>query len=265
MRVTSVEIHSANPADVCVLNFRNPSRTNPYNVKSITGLDADEILNQSLKHRDLVMQIQLNPRPGENESYSSLRDDLYRMIAGSRTGSVQVRFLEDEEVVAALSGSITKFEAPHFEKTPEVKLTINSDDPMLRAITPVEIPIEGLDPLLTTIQDLLSTAPHGFKFEMVFVSAATSFLVKDPYDPSWEFEVTPIGGFQTNDVLHFSSEYKDKFLYVVRGAGTIHLADAIVPGSEWPLLYPGDNSFSVENSTSVVWVAASHLPTYWGV
>ncbi len=44
MRVTSVELHPANSSDICVLSFRDPTHANPYNVKEIIGLDADEIV-----------------------------------------------------------------------------------------------------------------------------------------------------------------------------------------------------------------------------
>lgn len=283
MKVTSIEFHPAKSPNVAVLSFRDPSRTNRYNAIGLTGLDADEIVprqyggpgsfhNLALQKRDIVASIQLNPNFGLNETYDGLRDDLYRLISSSRTGAIQVQFKNGFEVVAAVSGFVTKFEAAHFEKQPGVKLTISCIDPMLRALNPEIIPLGNLDPAATTIVDPKSTAPHGFLFAMSFAAVKPSFKMRDPLDSSWSFEVTPAGGFLVNDVLHFSSEHNNKYLYIQRGANKIHLADVITMGSVWPILFPGSNAFVVDNVTtdangvrSVSWALISHYPTYWGV
>lgn len=280
MRVTRVELHPANSSNVAVLSFRDPQRLNPYNVRAIIGLDADNIVPKyygvsgnsaasfhhlSLQDRELVMRIQLNPRAQQDESYSSLRDDLYKLIASSRTGLIQIRFLDGEDVVAAISGFVRKFEAPHFERTPEVQLTIDPTDPMLRALDPVNVDISGLDPLLTTIVDNVSTAPHGFEFGMSFLGFVATFSITNPFDSSWSFDVSPVGGFGAGDVLHFSSDPKDKKLHIERGPIEIPLADVIAPGSVWPILFPEDNPFSCENAELMQWAYIRHYPTYWGV
>ncbi len=100
---SSVELHPANSSDVCVLSFRDPTHANPYNVKEIIGLDADEIVprfyggsgnskfyNLLLEKREIVIRVELNPKFGEFETFSDLRDKLYRLIASSRTGIIQI-------------------------------------------------------------------------------------------------------------------------------------------------------------------------------
>ncbi len=229
MRVTSVELHPANSSDVCVLSFRDPRRQNPYNVKAIDGLDADEIVpryygglgssklyNLLIEKRDVVIRVELNPRFGQYETYSDLRDALYKMIASSRTGRIQLQFKNGIEVVAAISGFISKFEAPNFEKTQEIRLTVKCDEPMLKALTPIVVDVAGLDPVLTVIQDATSTAPHGFKFEVAFTAFSASFNIKDPNDSNWAFEIVPAGGFVPNDILLFGSESNNKYLYYLR-------------------------------------------------
>jgi hypothetical protein len=277
MKITSVEIHPTGSSDVCVLSFRDPRRLNPYNIKAIAGLDADEIVpkyyggsgaskqyNLSIEKRDIVVRIELNPNFALNQSVSSLRDDLYRFIAASRSGTVQLRFKNGNNVVAGLSGFINKFEAAHFSKTPEVQLTIACEDPMLRGVDPISIDVGDLSPALTTIEDDLSTAQHGFTFEMEFDANLASFNIHDP-DDNWSFEITPVGGFLNNDVLHFSSEKNNKYLHVVRSGNTIHLADVITSGSIWPIIFPKTNEFVCENPGSLTWLSISHYPTYWGV
>jgi len=277
MRITSVELHPEGSSAVCELSFRDPTRQNPYNVKGITGLDADEIVARSygpgssgyrelvMVKRDVAALIELNPDYANDQTPATLRDDLYRMIASSRKGLMHIWFKEDETVVATISGTVKKLEASHFSKSPEVQITIECDEPELKAPAPVSLNVIGLDPTLTIIENDLSTKQHGFKFQLSYDANVASLVVTDPDDAGWNFTVSPVGGFLTNDVLWFSSEYNDKYLYIMRGATKIQLADVITSGSVWPILFPGENKFALANGASVDWDAISYYPTYWGV
>lgn len=280
MRVTSVELHPAGSTAVQVLSFRDPRRGNPYNVKEITGLDADSIVpkyygvsgnsneafyNLTLEKRDIVMRVQLKPAFA-NQSYSDLRDALYKIIASSRTGLVEIQFKNENGVQATLFGWVRKMESPQFTKTPEVALTFETQDPMLKAPDPVNVVVAGLNTADTNIQDLVSTAPHGFDFTATFTANVASVVITDPLNPTaWSFGVTPDGGFLTGDVLHLSSDPKNKQLYLVRGGVTTYLADKIVSGSVWPVMFPGDNHFAMTGAASINWTSISYYPTFWGV
>lgn len=287
MKLTSVEIHPDNSSEFANLSFRDPSRSNPYNVKTIIGLDADEIVPRyygtsvnpkfydlSLMKREIVLRIELNPRFSENETFSDLRDYLYKMISSSRTGKIQLRFLNDADVMAAISGFISRFEAAHFEKIQEVQIRVQCDEPMLRAPTLTTVGVTGSNPARTTITDDKSNAPHGFKFDMAITANLYSIRITDPNDSSWSFEIVPVS-FLNGDVLHFSNVYNDKYLYLTRGATTIYLAEKLTSSSVWPYIFPGNNTFtfmhkatvaaSYINATSLVWSAISYYPTYWGV
>lgn len=280
MRIDSVELHPAGSAFVAVLSFKDPGRANSYNVKTMTGLDPDVIVpryygkasnsndsfyNLAPLKREFGMKIGLNPQFSAGKSYSDLRDDLYRMIASSRTGSVQVQFKYNGAVVAVVTATVSKLEAPQFEKAPEVTITFSSDDSLLKALAATIVPVVGLNMADVNIQDLVSTAPHGFDFTMSFTAASPSLTIADPTNPSWNFVVTPVGGFLNGDVLHFSSDPKNKQLYITRGAATIYLADVITPGGMWPILFPGDNHFSFTSAGAKTITAISHFLTYWGV
>lgn len=277
MRITSVELHPAGSSAVCVLSFRDPSRLNPYNVKTIIGLDADELVaknyggggsarffNVELQKREPVMRIELNPRPGLGETNSSLRDAIYRMISSSRTSLMDIQFKDGSTVVAVLSGFVSKVEAPHFEKIAEVQITFRCDDPMLRAPAALSVPVGALDPGLTIIEDDVSTAPHGFKFEMVLTAPVNDFVIEDPDDDTWSFALAS-AGLQVGDHIRFSSEYNDKYIDFVRAGIPWGLANKIVPGSIWPVMFPKPNKFSISPEASVDWVSISYRPAFWGV
>lgn len=283
MKITSVEIHPtttipATPHPV-ILSFRDPLSTRPYKVKKITGLDADDVVSKfyrtsgdlkfykpQIGSREIVISAGLNPNYETSQSYSDLRDALYKVIAVSRTGGVQLKFKNDTVVVAVLNGRLSKLQTDHFDKVQEVQITIQPDDPVLKAPLPLTIADVGtLDPALTFINDTISTAPHGFTFKMRINAVMASITISDPYDDSWSFRIAPVTGFDVDDVLVFSSEDNNKYLYVGRAGGTIQLVDAISTGSSWPIIFPGQNRFSFSHSGSMTWAEITHTPNFWGV
>lgn len=277
MKVTSIEVHPDGSSQVIVLSFRDPKRLNPYNVRKIVGLDADEIVPRyygvsgtkkyytlSLEKRDIVMQIELNPSYSLGQTPSDLRDAVYKMISSSRTGVIEVQFKNGSEVVAAVSGFVSKVENDLSEKTSLVNLTIACKEPFLKAPERTSLNVLSLDPLSSNLADIKSSAPHGFIFEMGVLSPISSLVITPP-DDSWYFTVTPPGGFLSTDVIHFSSELNNKYLFVRRSGSDIHLAESIVAGSVWPILFPGDNVFEFANEADLTWVSVAYYPTYWGV
>jgi hypothetical protein len=278
MKLTSVELYPANSSNSISLGFQDLSRQNSYNVKSIDGLDADAITPRfygpetndfydlSLDKRDIVLQVQLNPNYGQNQTISDLRDTLYKVIASSRTGKIQLQFKNEEYTVAAISGFVTKFEASHFEKNPEVQLTVKCDDPMLKALNPVTVSVTGLGFTRAVIVDDKSTAPHGFKFEIGVLGTITDTItITDPDDSAWHFSIAMGFGMINGDTIVFSTDYKDRQLYVLRGLAKYYIGDWIGVDSVWPLIFPGMNTFAFTHPTLLAWHNLSYYPTYWGV
>jgi hypothetical protein len=277
MKVTSIGLYSSKDIEVAILSFRDPKSLNPYVVKNIIGLDADEIVPrfyaQSMNHdgmyfdlsipsREIVISMMLNPEYGEyDKTYSDLRDDVYKAISSSRTGALRLKFYDGFEEKAQISGFVTKLEYPHFTDLPEIQLTLRCDDPMLRG--PVQTSLRGRSNADTSILDVLdSTAPHGFEFKLTFTGNSTGFRMHDK-ELDWEFLVEPTNGFLTGDVLIFSSQSGDKELKMIRANVDTHLVDKISRSSVWPILFPGTNKFI--HTPSVQWNYIKYYPTYWGV
>ena len=78
-------------------------------------------------------------------------------------------------------------------------------------------------------------------------------------------KITPNGGFLVNDVLHFSSDYGAKDLYVTRGSVVTHLIDKIEPGSIWPVLFPGATEIYFVNFGKFTWNYLEYHSAFWGV
>ena len=282
MRVTAVEMYSPNFSEAITFSLRDSDPSASYMVRTIIGLDAEDItpkfygfgLNTKprfydfgLKAREIVIRIILNPHFRIDESYSDIRDNLYRAISATRTGQVVLHFRSGGTIVSRIYGFITKFEVPYFVKLPEVQLTIKCDDPMFRALNPVifkPAELKTSNPVL--VPDSLSTSPHGFSMQVTFKAIAASFTIQDvATNPEWKFKVVPNGGFLSGDVLHFSSDHSNKYLYMVRAGVTTHLLDRIEPSSIWPIMFPGQNSFHFVDIASFNWNTLEYYAAYWGV
>lgn len=282
MRVTAVDLYSPTFTEAISFSLRDNDPTARYMVRNILGLDAEEITPKfygfglltkpkyyefGLKARDIVIRVVLNPQFIIDEEYSDVRDELYRAISATRTGQIVLHFRSGGTIVSRIFGFITKFEVPYFVRLPEVQLTIRCDDPMFRAINPVEFTTDDLpvaNPIY--IPDSLSTSPHGFSMQVTFTATSPSFTMQDDATtPEWKFKVTPSGGFLTGDVLYFSSDYTNKYLYMIRSGVTTYLVDKIEPSSIWPILFPGTNTFYILEIASIDWNILQFYAAYWGV
>lgn len=278
MKVTSIElVPEYNLAESAIFSFRDPDASNPYVVKGITGLDAESIIAKyygtptgifhdlSLENREVFFKIGLNPNYSLLNTYSSLRDTLYKLIASSRTGRLFIKFKNGSTVVAETSGFISKLETALFEKTQDVILSVKCSDPMLKDPNQTTVTVAGLDPANTVIIDNKSTAPHGFWFNLNITNTLASIVINDPANVDWSFSIVLPGGFVSGDLIVFSSVYNQKTLYLVRAGSAYSLADSILPGSAWPIIFPGSNTFSIANPTKVSWASIWYWATYWGV
>jgi hypothetical protein len=282
MRVTNVGLYAANNVEAITFSLSRSDPTAQYMVRTIIGMDAEDLVPKfygfglvtkpkyfdfGMKPRELVIRIVLNPRFNMDESYSDVRDDLYRIISATRTGMVTLHFNSGGTTVAKISGFITKFEVPHFSPLPEVQITIRCDDPMFRAINPViydPTELKTTNPII--IADSLSTAPHGFTMKVTFKATSPQFSVQDlASNPEWKFLVIPSGGFASGDVLYFGSERLNKYLYMVRSGVTTYLVDRIQPGSIWPIIFPGANTFYFPEIATFNWNELLYYAAYWGV
>lgn len=277
MKLTSIQLFSTNVgASPTVFSFRDPRKEYSYVIKDIIGLDPEEIIPRfsgasiltaakyyslGLSGRELVFSIALNPSFSINQSYSSLRDDLYKQISSSRQGQIKLWFVDGQNVVAELYGFVTKFESLLFEKSPEVKITITCDEPLLKSVYPFAVDVSSFGSLIT-VQDNVSTAPHGFEFSITFTGSASYFIIQDPNIQDWALHVDYT--FQSGDKLYFSSKRENRFLYIIRQGVLIHLVDKLVPNSIWPIVFPGINNFRILGA-SFTWYYMNYNISYLGI
>lgn len=284
MNFTEINLLNANGQEVVSMSYQNPSQQKSYILKAFVGLDVDGIMarfygnsatgqrfySMNLGKRDVVLRIVINPNYSTNETVDSLRARIYESISSGRMGAMTVQFSLNDVTQAVIKGFVTKVEVAHFASVPEIQLTLDcSRDPMLRSEQEYLVNTAGFGtPLSPVITDNASTAPHGLKMQLTCATNVTTFKISDNSPDAWEFEVTPgtidgNTGFKVGDVLHISSEDKDRHIYIVRNGDPIHLAHKIKAGSVWPIIFPGENTFTV--TSGFTWNEISYRAAYWGV
>src|SRR6478609_4125970 len=96
---------------------KNVQPTDQYILYGATGLDAEEIVSelyalgtddrifykQMLRQREITLQIKLNPNYLDGGSAADLRQWLYSMIPLVNKASLELEFMNGDEVVGALS------------------------------------------------------------------------------------------------------------------------------------------------------------------
>lgn len=262
-----------------------------YILETVVGLDPDQIasvfygsftetatnakelyFNMLLPPREIGMKIKLNPQIQSNETYSSLRDHLYKIISRSRTGLIELRFLYNSTLVASIQGRVSRLESNLFDTDPKVQLTLRCDNPFLKGPEIEDTPNPTWPADFTwEIDDDLSTAPHGFKMEMTVGYELTDFYIQT--ETGYDNLILQVNkNLLAGDKIYFSSEEDNKYLYFERSGSITHLVDKIEEGSIWPILFPGVNAFSI-NGTPVPELFGylisidelTYKPHYWGV
>jgi hypothetical protein len=276
MRVQRISLYSDN-SEIISFDMTGPDVRNPYTIKAITGLDADEIVPRyyssglisgnsfnelALGPREITLRIDLKPNYRLDQHPADLRAILMGAIASSREGTIQLRFIDGGKCWGAIKGFVTKFEAPLTTKDTEVQFTMKCDDPIIRSLDVTSAIIAELDVDEPLIIDPISTSPHGFRFKATFWAATGGFTWGDESE-EWAFVIDY--DFLTDDELYFSSEYGNKYLYRVRSAVTLQLMDKIEPGSVWPMIFPRRENQFVIAGLPINWNEFFWYETHWGV
>ena len=292
-----------------VLPVRNVNPNAPYVLRNASGLDAQEIVRtyndgpqffrQKPKERIVSLQIRLNPDYSGGLTIGDLRDSIYKAIAMNTKGSQQsvygdvlpnkmleLRFMNGTTHLASLFGTIQKLEGNLFSDQPDLVLELFCDDPFLRS-TIRQHGNDNIDDSYTgthvvngntynvdsrfTLEDPLSTAPHGFAFHAICTGTVDAdpeghklVIVWDERDVDHYVFVATFD-FAVGDKLHFNSNESDRNLFVQRDTTTFFglMTSIYTWGSVWPMLMPGSNAFQI--SKGFRFSAVSHAPAYWGV
>lgn len=292
MNIDNIDIVTANGVAL-TLSFNDPTAQNPYQMKNLYGLDADEIVaefagyspedttnhNLSLKKREIVMRIQLNPNFAF-QTYAELRDNLYRVISSGRSGLLTLNFKLATTTLASIQGFVTKVETPISTEVPEMQITVNCPDPRLVAPLPTVLDPSSFGGAFS-VSDAVSTAPHGLRMGITWTAVSghqPAVRISDTENnPTWSFTLrlgdlldTGVYDFVIGDELEINTNYGERGVWMTRGGIRYPIADRVDRNSAWPMIYPGDNDFYIaagggETQGIWTWDYFEYDHTFWGI
>lgn len=290
MIITKIRLQEENPMATstaswplpsCDLDLDSSAGGNGYLIKAsagfgppnltavVEGFDATgiPIFGSISDKRDLALRIGLNP--SRDQSFSELRDDLYKFLGRS----VYVSLMDGATVIGQTKGYIRQFDTGIFASQPEVQMTIECNDGEFSSPFPVDIPFADLETDQPIIVYDPGTAPTGMDLVFNVTAVDESGFTIFNHARMWHAGTGEVDNqfivdfeFLQDDIVTISTHPKDKRLTVFRDPDTIDLAGFINAGAVWPKLYSGVNVFEwTLNSDWMEWVSATYTPRYWGV
>lgn len=227
-----------------------------YIVKSVTGLEppirnvaiartasGGNYQGSTFVDRELVVLIGLYPNFDKDETYNSLRENLYTMIYTGYDPKVDVQLNAGPFPLFHEFGYITHFEASIFDANPAVQLTFTMLNPTFKSFY-----LASYNPgeLSETRPNLFNygTAETGFQFAVQFTDDMNGWYIKQAENQSIGMVFDKM--FHDGDILTVSTVTGRKYVHWQKHHGKVKNELSILTGgSEWIQLHPGNNHFVV--------------------
>jgi Phage tail protein RIFT-related domain len=244
-------------AETDLIQIRNIDGLDPVkasvNTSAFGSVDGAAYTGSSVLSRNIVLTIHPNP-DWDNWSYESLRRLLYAyFMPKSQTRLV---FYSDDLPPVEISGIVESVTANPFSKDPEFLVSIICPIPYFTALDPEVITGQSVRSggAVASI-DYNGSIESGIHVEVSFVSGAAPTMIGIQIgDPTISY-FTVNATVSSSMYFEMSSLPMQKFVQNVNiGSGVItNLLSkvAVREGSDWPILQPGENNFSVITDVGV--------------
>lgn len=249
------------------------SDSDSYLVKQIDGIDAPDqdvaiaktasggkFQGVQSADRDITIQAFLN-----KADVKVSRNNLYTMLRTGHDPKVWVDLMEGTTLFAMVEAYCTKFDAALFVKEPFVQFTLRTLHPTFRTLFPVSYPGSSLSEHHPNIYNQ-GTADAGFQFAVKFTAAMSRWYIKTAEDNS--IGMTFDKNFNSGDLLEVSTIPGNRYIHWKKAGGAVkNMMGILREDSEWLMLHPGHNVFTLPSQTSS-WQWKGPLtftPQYWGV
>lgn len=243
--------------------------TNTYILKAVDGLGPPEVgvflsngLYQGRRPQDkqLIVRVGLNPNHAVGQTVSSIRNTLYGLLTPGPSDAIVVKLMNGPNVVATVTGYVSKLEIVPFSKDPEVQITIECDSPYLKDENPTVIVPETKSSFTINNGGSVTT---GFYFDLTFNADAASFVLRSEA-PATGPKMQITYAFLAGDTLMVDTRKNQKTVQVKRGSTTTRIIKALSSDSVWFQLHPGENDFWATPDT-FDWVQTIHHRLHWGI
>lgn len=235
------------------------------NTSPFGSVDGVAYIGSNVTYRNPVLTLHPNP-DWNNWSYESLRRLLYRYFMPKL--ETRLVFYSDDMPTVEIYGYVEDATVNQFSKDPEIQVSIICPDPYFTAVTPT---------IVTGQSDRDNTSPAviqyngdiatGINVEVTRVSdpAPTSVGIQIG-DPSASY-FNAAASVDSATYFAMNSIPGNKFVQTVSltSGVTTNLLSKIQEGSDWPILQPGQNNFSVITDKGVQDWQLTYYERYGGL
>ena len=220
--------------------------TSPYG-----SVDGAAYIDSNVLTRNIVLTVGLNP-DWDEWTYESLRRLLYSYFMPKRP--VQLVFYSDDMDPVQIKGVVESAEINAFSKDPEFVISVICPDPYFVA----------LEPTILTGQSIraggtVTEVQYDGNIETGFFVQVTHSTSPDPTTIGIQVGDPQLSYFNVAAVVSASKDFEMSSLAMQKFVQNVDLSTGVISnllskiqqGSDWPLLQPGVNDFSVITDTGV--------------
>jgi len=240
-----------------LIQIRNIEGLDP--VKASVGtsaygsVDGASYVGSSVLSRNIVLTLHPNPN-WDDWTYEALRRLIYSYFMPKM--STKLVFYSDDLDPVEITGIVEDVSVNQFSKDPEINVSIICPDPYFTSLDPKVVTgqtIQGAVGNPVTI-DYKGSVESGINVKVTFVSGISPTQIKVQIgDPTIQYFISD-ASVDANLFYEMNSVPLKKYVQNVNiGSGVItsllsksHMEE----GSEWPLLQPGENEFSVSTDSA---------------
>lgn len=249
-----------------------------YIVKDIEGLDpvkatltsaamaqVDGAQPQSSRRdtRNITAKLGFAPNWATND-IRSLRANLYNYLLPK--SSVLLNFFFDEVLYAKTQATVESFDNSMFSQDPEVALSLICYDPDFYAAASETIPGNTVTNTTTQTISYEGTSDTGFIFTLWPTAAGTGFTLYNTHpDNTAQVFNAPSLPYLAGDVITVNTIPGQKSITLKRSNVVTSVLYSVLPGSMWPTLAKGDNSFRCLFGTAGVPLTVKYTAKYAGL
>lgn len=215
------------------------------------SVDGASYTGSSVPSRNIVLTVRLNPDWG-TWTYESLRRLLYSYFMPKR--AIRLVFESDDLVPVEIYGVVEDVSINQFSKDPEFLISVICPDPYFTAVTATVITGQTVRPGgATVVVPYEGNVETGLKAKVTYVSGISPTEIGIQLGNSQVSYFTVDASVDAMLYFEMNSLPMQKFVQNINmSSGLIeNLLTDVQDGSSWPILWPGDNVFSVVTDQGV--------------
>jgi Phage tail protein len=229
---------------------------------TMAQVDGAQPQSSRRETRNITMVLKLKP-DFQSNTVDSLRSNLYRYLMPKSI--IGITFDKDGSIFAQTTGTVESLDNVMFTQDPTMNCSIICYDPDFDS--PESVTIDGATVAGSAVQmiDYEGTSDAGIIFTMTANRNITGFTIYNthPDNTTQVFDVE--AAIANGDIVTVTSIPRSKSVIRTTSGTPTSILAAYQPGSIWPTLSPGENSFRVAVSGAPIDYTIQYTAKYGGL